>query len=201
MSFYGVQPEPTKTDRQVINKGPLKMSVAIEEGSALTFWYGHHQMGLFLNSSETMFPILIPIRWSLRYSNKETGSPPLRSIMSRSLVIPYCQIVSYTFSKSRNRISVSCFVDSSDGRWCCGFPETTLHWPVSSILDFARYQMKRVLIMLPGPRIGKRSLRLVCMVSVVFVWVMGITVNALHWGGKSASRCCLGSLWWFSLRP
>ena len=106
-------------------------------------------------SSESAVPILTRIRRSLRYSDTKTGSLPLRPILWRSRMIPYCQVVSYAFSKSKKRPTACCLRANASRRYLSRLTRWSLvlrcflkpHWLLSNIPDFSRYQMKRVLIM------------------------------------------------------
>ena len=102
-----------------------------------------------------MVPILILILRSLRYSDTNTGSWPLRPILWRSRMIPYCQVVSKAFSKSKKRPTASCLCAKASRRYLLRLTRWSVmlqcflkpHWLLSSILYFSRYQMKWVLIM------------------------------------------------------
>ena len=93
---------PRKQIARSSTKGALKMSLAIQEGNSLIFSPKHVTArtppvgtpSSGKNSSESVVPILTRICRSLRYSDTKIGSLPLRPILWRSRMMPYCQVVS-----------------------------------------------------------------------------------------------------------
>ena len=89
-------------------KSALKMYMAIKDGSWLILSLKHvsprtppASWDVFWVEFISVFPIRARIRGSLRYSDTKTGSLPLSPILCRSRIIPYCQVVSLAFSKSK----------------------------------------------------------------------------------------------------
>ena len=141
---------PWKQIARSSTKSALKMSLAIQEGGSFIFNPKH-----ITASVESVVQILTRIRRSLRYSETKTGSLPLRPILWRSRMMPYCQVVSYAFSKSKKRPTACCLWAKASRRYLSRLTRCSVvlrcfrkpHWLLSSILYFSRYQMRRVLIM------------------------------------------------------
>ena len=112
-------------------------------------------------------------------------------------MIPYCQVVSYAFSKSKKRPTACCLRANASRRYLSRLTRWSVvlrcflkpHWLLSNIPDFSRYQMKRVLIMrsrtLHKQLVSAIGLELRGSVWSLFGLGIGITVAALHWWGKS----------------
>ena len=111
---------------------------------------------LWWDSLESVAPILTQIQQSLWYADKKTDSLPLRPIVWRSRMMPYCRVVPYPFSKLKKRPTVCCLCAKASQiylsrltrwfiLWQCFLKP---HWLLFIIPDFSRYQMKRVLYQL-----------------------------------------------------
>ena len=57
------------------------------------------------------------ICWSLKFSDTKTGSLPLRPILWKSRMMPYCQVVYYAFSKSMKRPTACCLCAKASMRY------------------------------------------------------------------------------------
>ena len=176
------------------------------------------------NSSDKVTPTRTLNLRSLKYSETKMGSLPLNPALCKSRMIPYCQVVSYAFSRSKKRPTACCLWAKASRTYLSRLTKWSVvhlcflkqHWLLLRIPFFSRYQIKRWLIILS--KILHRQL-----VSAMGLelsgseWSlpglgMGITEAALHWAGKrpdihiplrisfktisdSSGRCFRRTLW------
>ena len=103
---------PRKQIGRSSTNNALKMSLAIHEGSSdrSTSQQGHHQLEhLPLGRiHQSMVPILTLSLWYFRYSDTKTGSLPLRPILWRSRMMPYCFIGLFQVKEEANFLLPLC---------------------------------------------------------------------------------------------
>ena len=159
---------------------------------------------------QSVVPILTRIRRSLRYSDTKTGSLPLRPILWRSRMIPYCQVVSYAFSKSKKRPTACCLRANASRRYLSRLTRWSVvlrcflkpHWLLSNIPDFSRYQMKRVLIMRSRTLHKQLVYNWGGQCGPYLVWGLGsLLLLSIDEESPLRSISCLGSLLGFSVYP
>ena len=162
--LYGGQRAPSKTNRQVIGEecsedAPGKtrnqlIYLQCKNVIARTPPVGFPSSRW--DSLESVAPILTQIQQSLWYADKKKDSLPLRPIVWRSRMMPYCRVVPYPFSKLKKRPTVCCLCAKASQiylsrltrwfiLWQCFLKP---HWLLFIFPDFSRYQMKRVLYQL-----------------------------------------------------